>query len=55
MYKKGTVIARDGYNTRCVSKGMENIYAGYDGQILGESGTIISLNYLYDPRNYFKV
>ena len=31
MYKKGTVIGRDGYNTRCVSKGMENIYAGYDG------------------------
>ena len=31
MYKKGTVIARDGSNTRCGSTGLENIYAGYDG------------------------
>lgn len=54
IFKKGTVIARDGYNTRCISKGMENVYMSYNNIIKGDGDSIISLNYLYNPRNYFK-
>lgn len=33
---------------------MENIFMGYNNVVFGENNNIISLFYLYDPRNYFK-
>jgi len=48
------MIARDGYTTRCVSKGMENVYMSYNNIIYGDGNYIISLTYLYDPRRYCK-
>lgn len=33
---------------------MENVYMSYNNIIKGDGDSIISLNYLYNPRNYFK-
>lgn len=43
VYTKGNAVKDDGYTTRRVSKALDNIRATYNGRLLSDNGTCISL------------
>ena len=54
-FKKGNAVKDDGYNARRMSKGADNVKLGMNGIVIGDSDTVVSLQYGsagYDPRLY---
>jgi hypothetical protein len=43
LYDKGNSVATDGYTTRKLTKGTDNVMVGFNGVCFGDSKTVVSM------------